>query len=60
MTKRDYELIAEVVKDLRNLSLVPDFEVNPQVIAQTFADRLAKTNPRFDRAKFLRACGVTS
>ena len=26
--------------------------------ADYFADRLAETNPRFDRARFLAACGV--
>lgn len=26
--------------------------------AGAFADGLARTNPRFDRARFLRACGV--
>lgn len=29
-------------------------------IARAFADALATTNPRFDRARFLRACGVES
>jgi hypothetical protein len=27
-------------------------------VARIFADNLAKTNPRFDRARFLRACGA--
>lgn len=27
-------------------------------IARYFAEQLAGTNPRFDRARFLRACGV--
>lgn len=27
-------------------------------VAEHFADELAKTNPRFDRARFMRACGV--
>jgi len=29
-------------------------------VAQHFAAELAHTNPRFDRARFLRACGVES
>jgi hypothetical protein len=28
-----------------------------QHMARTFADELAHTNPRFDRQRFLRACG---
>lgn len=27
-------------------------------VAQRFANNLADTNPNFDRARFLRACGV--
>lgn len=27
-------------------------------VARVFADALARTNPRFDRTRFLRACGV--
>lgn len=27
-------------------------------IAHRFANELASTNPRFDRARFLKACGV--
>lgn len=29
-------------------------------VAETFAAGLEHTNPRFDRARFLRACGVMS
>ena len=27
-------------------------------LAETFAERLAETNPKFDRERFLAACGV--
>jgi hypothetical protein len=59
MTKKDYELIADVLKDQRNLSLMPGFgDPTPAMVAKAFADRLATANPRFNRATFLRACGV--
>lgn len=59
MTTKDYRVIAEVIQDQRNLSLIPGFgDPTPTMVAHAFADRLAKTNPRFDRALFLRACGV--
>lgn len=59
MTKQDFELIANVIKDQRNLSLIPGYgDPTPKMIACAFADRLAKTNPRFDRVAFLRACGT--
>jgi hypothetical protein len=56
MTKKDYELIAEVIKGLR-----ADFGDNPvalEVIALEMASELQHTNDRFDSAKFLKACGV--
>lgn len=31
---------------------------HPDGIAKFFAMNLTRTNPRFDRARFLRACGV--
>lgn len=30
-----------------------------KLVAEHFADHLAATNPRFDRARFLAACKVT-
>jgi hypothetical protein len=51
MTKRDFELIAAVLANL------PEMRVDPDTVAEEFADALATTNPRFDRTKFLTACG---
>jgi hypothetical protein len=58
MTRKDYELIAGV---LDNCS--PDTR-HEQAIRQhrttvhEMAVSLAADNPRFDRAKFLKACGL--
>lgn len=51
MTRKDFELIAEIVRTTfpNNYNL----RVN---IAERFADRLAETNPRFDRERFVEAC----
>lgn len=58
MTKKHYELIASVFKEA----------FDPKGIAQTFtvrllADEMAEAlkldNPKFDRERFLQACGVT-
>ncbi len=38
-------------------SKLPDNEQKLKYIKQT-ANKLAKTNPRFNRAKFMQACGV--
>lgn len=52
MTKQDFELIANVI-------LYVDIEkADRWLIAVSFADRLAKENKRFDRPKFLKACGI--
>lgn len=54
MSKRDYEIIARVLcaSDGTNHAR--------EKLAGQFADALAADNPRFNRATFLRACGVTS
>jgi hypothetical protein len=58
MTRNDFEVIADVLKDQRNLAVQTGVDPTPAMIAAAFADRLALINPRFNRAKFLRACGV--
>lgn len=53
MTRRDYELIADVLR----LTLAMG-EVEPTVmrsLAIRFADRFAAGNERFDRERFVRA-----
>lgn len=60
MQRRHFELIAEVIAERRtvehNYADVVHDELNR--IRTTFADRLASTNPNFNRERFLRACGV--
>ena len=57
MTRKDYQLIASAISELAS-----DFGkgevVAINLVADTLADALAQENPRFDRAKFLTACGV--
>jgi len=65
MTRKDYELIAAAIAGQH--SEIPSDE--PKVwesaykcgvtdAARALADALAEDNPRFDRARFLAACGV--
>lgn len=56
MTKKDYELIAIVISDLP--SFVEVTEVGHERIALRFAGALKSKNPKFNRNKFLQACGV--
>jgi hypothetical protein len=55
MTRKDYELIAKVLKDF-----TPDDGVfiERDQIAGALANALYFENPRFDRARFLVAAGV--
>lgn len=51
---RHFATVAAIIKDMDG----EDFEGLRGTIARRFADELAGTNPRFDRSRFLRACGV--
>lgn len=59
MTKKDYEAIARVIArntriadgDASRLSAVA-------LIADGIADAMAADNPRFDRRRFVAACGL--
>ena len=56
MTRKDYQLIAEV---FANLGQIIDIKETVAVdLARNLADALETDNPRFDRARFLVACGV--
>jgi hypothetical protein len=54
MTRKDYELIAEV---LRNSDEVADLETLTALV-EMFADRLEDENPRFNRETFFRKSGI--
>jgi len=64
MTKKDYEAIARALA--RQIDAFPSAIENHAAHcarAQTcsnIADHCAADNPRFDRARFLKACGVES
>ena len=48
MTRKDYVLIAEALRDARGLD-----DLGLRSVAVSMADRLEEDNPRFDREKFL-------
>lgn len=54
MTRKDFQLIADV---LRNADEIIDADAM-EALASMFTARLTETNPAFDRARFLTACGV--
>ena len=53
MSKQDFELLAEAMRESGG-----DFRSNTAHAAHAgmLAERLAKTNPRFDRSRFVLAC----
>lgn len=59
MTRKDYELIAAAVAEA-NADMVdhPGRLAGAAQVARYLARELRGTNPRFDRDRFLRACGV--
>jgi hypothetical protein len=63
MTRKDFELIARAVRGLDCFSYQYDGADMPSArfqAATAMADALGSTNPAFDRARFLTACGVQS
>jgi hypothetical protein len=52
MQRRHFELIAETIAEL------PANGNQRYVVAHQFARKLRATNPQFNEARFLRACGV--
>lgn len=62
MTRKDFEMVANVLRDARvsGAEKSPAEEALIDDIAAHFAQELSYTNPRFDRSRFLRACGVRS
>lgn len=62
MPRAHFQLIADVLYEagieIDDRNFGPDARSIWIGMADAFASELAKTNPRFDRARFLRACGV--
>ena len=55
MTRKDFNLIAEV---LSNFTAEDGSTIERDAIAYRFVEALIETNPNFDRARLLKACGV--
>ena len=57
MTRKDYILLADALKAAA-YSLNPPERTGALLAANEIAHCLAEDNPRFDRARFLKACGL--
>ena len=62
MTRKDYVAIAKVFQHraemARNIQNAPSRIAHYSEVAVDIADVLARDNPRFDRARFLKACAL--
>jgi len=62
MTKKDYELIAEAISASLIQSYILEwqdhFTEQHRTTARRVAVALERTNPRFNRSKFMDACGI--
>jgi predicted nucleic acid-binding protein len=54
MTKKDFELIARVLKDAKGML----YRDHHQALCEDFANALVTTNSGFARFKFLKGCGA--
>ena len=63
MTRKDYELIAAAIAAVARHNATDDdyregWHGATSAASHRLADSLASTNPRFDRSRFLKACGL--
>lgn len=58
MTRKDYILISDALRTVRQANSTTAHGLAIDDAALHLATRLANDNPRFDRARFLAACGV--
>jgi len=57
MTRKHFQMIADILSNFNVDNLVNQSEVTA-MIAETYARELKQHNPRFDKERFLTACGV--
>ena len=58
MTRKDYKLIADSLKDLKGMMNTEEERKVLSLVAFKVSQGLAVDNPRFDRQKFLEAAGL--
>jgi hypothetical protein len=58
MSKKDYVAIAAVFRGQVETKADPKRVQMIRILAHGIADVMARDNSRFDRARFLQACGV--
>ena len=52
--RRHYQHVADTIRT----HLIAEDDITPEFVAEVLAAEFSADNPRFDRARFLDACGV--
>ena len=60
MTRQHFQFLADVLAAHQDRAQHVFGDILLGELVQAFADRLTECNPRFDRARFVAACGVQS
>lgn len=58
MTKKDYELIAGAIRQTIGLQEQDTNKIRFELFAEYMASEFEAHNPKFNRCKFLQACGL--
>ena len=59
MSKKDFEAIAAILATKQDTAFFDFASGELEDIASRIADHAETSNPRFDRSRFLKACGNT-
>ena len=69
MTRKDYVMIAETIRELLGdidrespgmREVLTGERMGVASVARRLAEQLRQDNPRFDRTRFIEACGLTA
>lgn len=58
MTRKDFELVASVIKATRRSNTVDTDDKAIATLTESLCIEFAKVNPRFDKVRFLAACAA--
>lgn len=61
LSRKHYEAVADILLDSANDGAEPTYDQHDRAVlsvASRLADYFASDNERFDRGRFLKACGV--
>lgn len=58
MTRKDYVMLAAALHPTNTQPCYSEGREQHKADCEAIADALAKNDPRFDRERFLKACGV--